>query len=70
VSIRTGSEVSWKWGPNRAEGKVVEIFHDSVTRTLQGSEITRHGDQDNPAYLIEQDDGSQVLKLRSEVDRA
>lgn len=68
--IRTGTKVTWQWGQSRAEGKVAEIFHDTVTRSLQGSQITRHGTQDNPAYLIEQDDGSQVLKLSSEVDRA
>jgi hypothetical protein len=68
--IRTGTKVAWTWGQGQAEGKVVEIFHDTVTRSLQGSEITRHGTEDNPAYLIEQEDGSQVLKLSSEVDRA
>ena len=36
----------------------------------KGSEITRNGTDDNPALLIEQEDGSRVLKLRSEVDRA
>ncbi len=41
-----------------------------MTRTLGGSEITRNGTDDNPALLIEQEDGSRVLKLRSEVDRA
>jgi Hypervirulence associated proteins TUDOR domain len=70
MSIRTGTTVTWKWGPNQAEGKVVEIFEETVTRELQGSEITRHGERDNPAYLIEQEDGAQVLKLRSEVERA
>jgi hypothetical protein len=41
-----------------------------VTRTLSGSEITRHGSDDDPALLIEQEDGARVLKLRSEVSRA
>ena len=68
--IRTGTEVSWSWGNGTATGKVVEIHHDKVTRTLSGSEITRNGSDDDPALLIEQDDGAQVLKLRSEVSRA
>ena len=68
--IRTGTEVSWPWGNGTATGKVVEIHHDKVTRTLSGSEITRNGSDDDPALLIEQDDGAQVLKLRSEVSRA
>ncbi len=70
MSIRTGTEVSWSWGSGTATGTVVEVHHDTVTRTLSGSEITRHGSDDDPAYLIEQDDGARVLKLRSEVERA
>jgi hypothetical protein len=68
--IRTGTAVSWSWGSGTATGKVVEIHHDEVTRTLSGSEITRNGSDDDPALLIEQDDGTQVLKLHSEVSRA
>ena len=45
----------------------MQIYTESETKTLQGSEITRHGDDDNPAYLIEQDDGDRVLKLDSEL---
>ncbi|MFC4784593.1 DUF2945 domain-containing protein [Nocardioides sp. MAHUQ-72] len=70
MSIRTGSEVSWSWGNGTASGKVVEIHHEKVTRTLQGSEITRDGSDDDPAYVIEQSDGARVLKLRSEVEKA
>jgi len=65
--IREGTIVSWAWGNGRAQGKVREIFRHEVTRTLQGTEVTRNGSEDNPAYLIEQDDGDQVLKLQSEV---
>lgn len=70
MSIREGTEVSWNWSGSTATGKVVEVHRTKVTRTLAGSEITRNGSDDDPAYLIEQDDGSRVLKLRSEVSRA
>jgi len=70
MSVREGSEVSWRWGGSTATGKVVEIHRAKVTRTLSGSEITRNGSDEDPAYLIEQDDGARVLKLRSEVDQA
>ena len=70
MSIRTGTTVTWSWGNGTAEGTVAEVHHDKVTRTLGGSEITRKGSDDNPALLIEQADGTQVLKLRSEVERA
>jgi hypothetical protein len=68
--IRQGTEVTWSWGNGTARGKVAEVFTGRVTRTLQGAEITKNGSQDCPAYLIEQDDGARVLKLRSEVERA
>ena len=44
-----------------------ERFEREVTRTLQGSEITKDGDEDNPAYLIKQEDGDEVLKRGSEL---
>jgi hypothetical protein len=70
VTIRKGTTVSWSWGNGTAEGTVVEVHHAKVTRTIKGSEITRNGTEDDPAYVIEQEDGSTVLKLRSEVSRA
>ena len=70
MAIREGSTVRWQWSGSTAEGKVVEIHRSKVTRTLAGSEITRNGSDDDPAFLIEQEDGGRVLKLRSEVDRA
>ena len=69
MTIRTGTTVSWRWGNGTGQGKVVEVHHAKVTRTLGGSEITRNGSDDNPALLIEQEDGARVLKLRSEVER-
>ncbi|HEU4336601.1 MAG TPA: HVA1 family protein [Nocardioides sp.] len=35
-----------------------------------GEKVTRKGSDDDPAYVIEQDDGTTVLKLQSEVQRA
>lgn len=56
-SFRTGQNIKWSWGSGEGKGKIVERFEREVARTLKGSEITRKGDADNPAYLIEQDDG-------------
>ena len=70
MSIRQGTDVKWKWGSSYAEGVVREVHHDVVSRTTKGSTVTRHGSQDDPAYVIEQQDGTVVLKLRSEVERA
>ncbi len=70
MTIRTGTSVTWAWGSSTAEGKVVEVHHDRVSRTTKGQEVTRHGSRENPAYVIEQEDGTVVLKLSSEVERA
>ncbi|MFC6287221.1 DUF2945 domain-containing protein [Nocardioides sp. GCM10027113] len=70
MSIREGTEVTWSWGNGTARGTVTEIHRSSVTRTIDGSEISRNGSDDDPAYVIEQEDGGKVLKLRSEVERA
>ena len=44
-----------------------ERFEREVTRTLQGTEVTKDGDAENPAYLIKQEDGDEVLKRGSEL---
>ena len=53
-----------------SEGTIDEVHHDDVSRTTKGEKVTRHGSADNPAYVIRQDDGTVVLKLASEVERA
>lgn len=70
MSIRVGSRVTWPWGSGTAEGTVSERHTETITRTTKGSEITRHGSEDDPALVITQDDGTTVLKLRSEVEHA
>ena len=62
-----GDYVSWAWGDGRGYGTIKEMFNERVTRTLQGGEVTRNGSEDNPAILIAQSDGDQVVKLESEV---
>ncbi len=65
-----GSKVKWNWGSGTGEGKVEEKFERRVQRTLKGSKIVKNGSEDNPAYLIKQEDGDQVLKLGSELEKA
>ena len=70
MAIRTGTEVKWNYSGGTATGKVQEIYHEKVTKTCQGNDVTREASDDDPAYLIEQEDGDQVLKSQSEVERA
>lgn len=64
-----GDAVRWNWGQGQASGTVVEVFTDRVEKQIKGSTITRNADDDNPAYLIEQEDGDRVLKSQSELTR-
>ncbi|GGC31726.1 hypothetical protein GCM10011371_18980 [Novosphingobium marinum] len=68
--FQKGQWVEWNWGNGSAKGKISDRFEEEVTRKLGGSEITRKGSEDNPAYLIEQEDGDKVLKLGSELKDA
>lgn len=65
-----GDRVKWKWGDGYGEGKVTEKFTSKVTRTIDGTEVTRNASDDEPAYLVEQDDGDRVLKSGSELQKA
>ncbi|TKD51121.1 hypervirulence associated TUDOR domain-containing protein [Sphingomonas baiyangensis] len=65
--FRTGQQVKWEWGNGSAKGKIEEKFVRRVQRTIKGSKIVKNGTEDNPAYLIEQEDGDQVLKRGSEL---
>jgi hypothetical protein len=64
-----GTEVEWNWAQGTATGKVAESFTEPVERTIEGSTIKRNADADNPAYLVEQDDGSRALKSHSELTK-
>lgn len=65
--IHIGDQVTWKWGKGTASGKAVARFTSRVTRKIDGTEVVRDADEDEPAY-IEQDDGQAVLKSSSEVE--
>jgi hypothetical protein len=64
-----GAAVRWKWGQGTASGTIRERFHDKVSRTIKGTEVTRNATEEEPAYLIEQADGDRVLKSHSELER-
>ena len=69
-SFQANQYVKWNWGNGEGCGQIEERFEREVTRTLQGTEVTKDGDEDNPAYLIKQDDGDKVLKRGSELSAA
>lgn len=67
MALRKGSAVSWAWGEYRAHGKIVERFTEKVSRAIKGTTVSRDASADEPVFLIDQDDGAQVLKSGSEL---
>jgi len=62
--------VKWRHAGGSAKGQVKEAFKEKVTRTIKGNEVTRNASDEEPAYLVEQDDGDHVLKSESELSNA
>jgi len=69
-TYNVGTKVKWSWGNGTATGQVEKSYTRKITRKIDGSEITRDADDDNPAYYIKQEDGSEVLKSHSELNKA
>jgi hypothetical protein len=67
-SIQLGQSVRWKWGRGWGEGIVRQRFTQRVVIKINGAEVTRQGTEEEPAYLIKQEDGGEVLKTASELD--
>lgn len=64
---KKGQRVSWSYGEGRGSGTIISIHTKPVTKTIDGSEITRNGTEENPAVYINSDNGNNVLKLASEL---
>ncbi|MCX7552271.1 DUF2945 domain-containing protein [Marinicella sp. S1101] len=69
-AYQTNSKVQWNWGDGTATGYVRKVYREAVTLTLKGTEVTRDASDDEPAYLLEQEDGDEVLKSHSELSKA
>ena len=65
-----GDRVVWAWGDGHGEGRIEARYTQSVTKTIKGTEVTRHAAPDQPAYLICQEDGAKVLKSCTELSAA
>jgi hypothetical protein len=69
-NYEVGTEVEWNWGDGTATGKIVEVHMSDVCKMLKGTEVKRNASNDDPAYLIEQSDGDEVLKSQSELRKS
>ena len=67
ISYTIDQKVTWKWGSGTASGTVKKVYTSKITKIIKESEVTRDATQDDPAYLILQADGDEVLKSHSEL---
>ncbi|MCK0149494.1 DUF2945 domain-containing protein [Marivita sp. S6314] len=70
TAISIGDHVKWEWGDGTGTGKVTQIYTQKITKTIKGTDVTRDASDEEPAYLIEQDDGDTVLKSCTEIEQA
>ncbi|KAI0287765.1 hypothetical protein BC826DRAFT_1042428 [Russula brevipes] len=67
--LKTGQDVSWKWGSSNVTGKVDEIVHDgqAQVQSNKGNTITRNAREGDPAVKIVRK-GNDVVKLAHELN--
>lgn len=65
-----GTKVKWNWGSGTAVGTIQKRYTEDITKTIKGTEVTRNASSAEPAYLVKQEDGDEVLKSHSEVEKA
>ena len=64
-----GDRVKWSWGNGYGQGTVRSKFTEKTTRKIDGTEVTRDGSKENPAYYVEVEEANNVLKLGSELEK-
>jgi hypothetical protein len=65
--FKKNQKVQWNYLGRAVNGTVEEVFRESVTKTIKGKKITRHGSDEKPAYLVKSEAGNIALKLESEL---
>jgi len=67
VAYQPGSRVRWADGGQPVQGIIRKVFTHRLERTMNGATVTRPANRRNPAYLIEQECGAQLLLNHSEL---
>ncbi len=67
--MKKGDKVHWNWGKSQAEGKIKEKSEKTITKKIKGTDVKRKASKDEPAYVIEQQNGNEVVKSESELKK-
>ena len=69
ATVKKGDEVEWKYGKGKGTGNVAEVHKDDVSKKVQGKTIKRKGSAEEPALVIRQENGKEVVKSASEITK-
>lgn len=65
--MKKGDKVHWNWGKGQAEGTIKEKSEKTITKKIKGTEVKRNASKEEPAYVVKQDSGTEVVKSESEL---
>lgn len=68
-TVKKGDQVEWQYGKGQAEGEVTQVQTKDITKKVQGKTVKRKGSRQEPALVIKQDNGKEVVKSASEVSK-
>lgn len=66
--MKKGDKVHWNWGQSQAEGIIKQKSEKTITKKIKGTEVKRNASKEEPAYIIEQKNGTEVVKSESELE--
>ncbi len=69
-SLSPGARVVLVRDGRRVEGVIRKVFTHHLERTFNGATVTRPCTKRNPAYLIEQEGGRELLLNHSDLQQA
>jgi hypothetical protein len=67
--MKKGDKVHWNWGKSEAEGTIKEKSEKTVSKKIKGTIVKRKASKEEPAYIIVQKNGSEVVKSESELTK-
>lgn len=67
--MKKGDKVHWNWGKSQAEGTIKEKTEKAVSKKIKGTVVKRKASKEEPAYIIEQKNGNEVIKSESELTK-
>lgn len=65
--MKKGDKVHWNWGKSQAEGTIKQKSEKTISKKIKGTEVKRNASKEEPAYIIEQQNGTEVVKSESEL---